>query len=163
MLLLGVFLLDPIVRAYPHLRKFLLTVRICIFVALFCVLGPVIRHFGMLGAALTSVGAQVLERIFIAWAAARAVDASVRDLRLYTDLFKITGVTVFASLVAYAVRNLIPSALLIPRILAVGLCVSAIYLPAMFVFRLPGWDLLSRERITAFLRTTLGRLRNASA
>jgi len=153
---LGVFLFDPIVRAYPSLRKFLLTVRICVFIALFCVLGPVIRHFGMLGAAMTSVGAQFLERVFIAWGAARAVEARPHDLRLYTDLFKITGVTVFAALVAYMVRNLIPPSLLVPRIIAVGVCVSAIYLPAMYVFRLPGWELLTKDRIASLLRTTLG-------
>ncbi len=163
LLLLGVFLLDPILRAYKRLRNFLLGVRIGIFIALFCVLGPVIRHFGMLGAAVTAVIAQVFERIIIAWAAARAVHAEPQDIRLYADLFKVTGVTVLAGAVAYFVRNLIPSALLIPRILAVGLCVSAVYLPAMFVFRLPGWDMLTKDRVFTLVRTTLGRLRSASA
>ncbi len=163
LLLLGVFLLDPILRAYKRLRNFLLGVRIGIFIALFCVLGPVIRHFGMMGAAVTAVIAQVFERIIIAWAAARAVHAEPQDIRLYADLFKVTGVTVLAGAVAYFVRNLIPSALLIPRILAVGLCVSAVYLPAMFVFRLPGWDMLTKDRVFTLVRTTLGRLRSASA
>jgi O-antigen/teichoic acid export membrane protein len=163
LLLLGVFLLDPIVRAYKGLRNFLLVVRISIFIALFCVLGPVIRHFGMMGAAVTAVAAQTFERIIIAWGAARAVEAKPRDIRLYADLFKVTAVTVFAGAVAYGVRNLIPSALLIPRIIAVGLSVSAIYLPAMYVFRLPGWELLTRERVVSLLRSAIGRLRSASA
>jgi len=160
---LAVFLLDPIIRAYKHLRKFLLTVRICVFLGLFVVLGPMIRHFGMMGAALTSVGAQVVERVFIAWAAARAVEGSPRDLRLYADLFKVTGVTAVAGVFAYLVRNLLPSALLIPRIITVGVCVAAIYLPAMFLLRLPGWELLSKERVALFVRTTWQRLRSASA
>lgn len=163
LLLLGVFLLDPIIRAYKNLRNFLLVVRICIFVALFCVLGPVIRHFGMMGAAVAAVVAQVFERIIIAWAAARVVEARRRDVRLYYDLFKVTGCTLLAGVAAYAVRNLIPAALLIPRILVVGLCVSAIYLPAMFLFRLPGWEMLTKDRIFSMLRTTLGRLRSARA
>ena len=62
---LSVFLLDPIVRAYKGLRNFLLVVRITIFVGLFCVLFPVIRHFGMMGAAIAAVAAQALERIVI--------------------------------------------------------------------------------------------------
>lgn len=163
LLLLGVFLLDPIIRAYKGLRNFLLGVRIGIFIALFSVLGPVIRHFGMMGAAVTAVVAQVLERVIIAWAAARAVEAEARDIRLYKDLFKLTAVTVVAGAVAYVVRNLIPAALLIPRIIAVGLCVTAIYAPAMFVFRLPGWERFTKDRLFSFVRSTLGRLRSANA
>jgi len=163
LLLLGVFLLDPIIRAYKGLRNFLLAVRIGIFIALFCVLGPVIRHFGMMGAAVTAVIAQVFERIIIAWAAARAVEAKPQDIGLYADLFKVAAVTVLAGAGAYFVRNLLPPAMLIPRILTVGLCVSAIYLPVMYAFRLPGWEMLTRERLSSLVRTTLDRLRSATA
>jgi len=163
LLILGVFLLDPIIRAYKDLRNFLLVVRILIFIALFCTLGPAIRHFGMIGAAVSTVTWQVIERILIAWCAVRVVDASVHDLRLYIDLFKVTGVTIAAGLLAYAVRNLIAPRLLIPRILAVGICVCAIYLPAVYLWRLPGYELLTRERIMSFVRSNLGRLRGADA
>ena len=163
LLILGVFLLDPIIRAYKDLRNFLLVVRILIFIALFCTLGPAIRHFGMIGAAVSTVIWQVIERILIAWCAVRVVDASVHDLRLYIDLFKVTGVTIAAGLLGYAVRNIIPARMLIPRILAVGMCVCAIYLPAVYLWRLPGHELLTRERIMSFVRSNLGRLRGASA
>jgi O-antigen/teichoic acid export membrane protein len=163
LLLLGVFLLDPIIRAYKEVRNFLLVIRIGIFIALFCTLGPAIRHFGMMGAAVSTVTWQVIERILIAWCAVRAVDASAHDIRLYDDLFKVTGVTIVAGVLAHVVRNFIPPAHLVPRILAVGVCVSAIYLPAMYVLRLPGWDMLTRERITAFVRKTWGQLRSANA
>jgi len=163
LLLLGVFLLDPIIRAYKEVRNFLLVVRIGIFIALFCTLGPAIRHFGMIGAAVSTVAWQVIERILIAWCAVRVVEAKAHDIRLYADLFKVTGVTIVAGLLAYAVRNLIPARWLIPRILAVGICVCAIYLPALYLWRLPGWDLLTRERITSFVRSNLGRLRGANA
>jgi O-antigen/teichoic acid export membrane protein len=159
----GVLLLDPIVRAYKGLRNFLLVVRICIFVALFCVLAPVIHHFGMMGAAITAVAAQILERLIIAWRAARAVEASWHDLKLYADLFKITAISMAAGAVAYVARNLISPALLIPRIIVVGLCIAAIYLPAMFVFRLPGVELLTKERVLSLVRSTLGRLKGARA
>src|SRR5581483_5450883 len=66
-----VLLTDPIIRAFKDLRNFVLGVRIGIFIALFCVLGPVVRHFGMIGAALTAVGAQAAERIFLAWRSAK--------------------------------------------------------------------------------------------
>ncbi len=163
LLLLGVFLLDPIIRAYKEVRNFLLVVRIGVFISLFCTLGPAIRHFGMIGAAVSTVGWQVIERILIAVCAVRVVEARVSDIRLYDDLFKVTGVTIVAGLLAHVVRNLIPAAHLIPRILAVGVCVCAVYLPAMYVLRLPGWDMLTKERITAFVKKTLGQLRSADA
>jgi len=158
---MGVFLLDPIVRAYKELRNFVLGTRIVFFAVLFCVLFPVVRHFGMMGAAIAAVAAQVIERILIGWKAARVVDARVADLTLYIDLLKVTGVTIAAGLAAYAVRNLINPNLLIPRIAAVSICIGAIYLTAMFVFRLPGWEMLSKERIFSLVRTTLARMTNA--
>ncbi len=157
----GVFLLDPIVRAYKDLRNFLLVVRICIFVALFCVLAPVIHYFGMMGAAITAVAAQVLERFIIAWRAARTVETSWSDVKLYADLFKITGISVGAGFVAYALRNLINPRLLIPRIIVVGLCIAAIYLPAMMLLRLPGAELLTKERLLALMRNKLGWVKSA--
>ncbi len=157
----GVFLLDPIVRAYKDLRNFLLVVRICIFVALFCVLAPVIHYFGMMGAAITAVAAQVLERFIIAWRAARTVETSWSDVKLYADLFKITGISVGAGFVAYALRNLINPRLLIPRIIVVGLCIAAIYLPAMMMLRLPGAELLTKERLLGLMRSKLGWVKSA--
>jgi len=160
---LWALLMDPVVRAYKDLRNFLLGVRIAVFIALFCVLLPVIHHFGMLGAAIVAVGAQYLERIIIFFKAASTVEAKLSDIRLYNDLFKVTGVTMVAGLAAYVVRNLINPDLLIPRILIVGGCVAAIYLPAVYWFRLPGWETMSRERLLAMMRTTLGKLRSAGA
>jgi peptidoglycan biosynthesis protein MviN/MurJ (putative lipid II flippase) len=143
------------------LRNFLLGVRIGIFVGLICVLFPVICHFGMMGTTIAAVAAQTIERIVIAWRAAKTVDATGKDVRLYLDLFKVTGVTIAAGIVAYMVRNLINPARLIPRIAAVSLCIGAIYLAATLVFRLPGWEMLSKERILSFVRTTLARMRHA--
>jgi O-antigen/teichoic acid export membrane protein len=160
---LWALLMDPIVRAYKHLRNFLLGVRLGVFVVLFCVLLPVIHHFGMLGAAITAVGAQYVERIIIFFKAARTIEAKLSDVRLYRDLFRVAGVTIVAGLAAYLVRNLINPDLLIPRILVVGLVTAAIYLPAMYIMRLPGWEVLSREKISALVRATLGKWRGANA
>ena len=157
---IGVFLLDPIVRAYKELRNFVLGTRIVFFALLFCVLFPVVRHFGMMGAAIAAVAAQVIERILIGWKAARVVDARWADFALYIDLFKVTGVTIGAGLAAYAVRNLINPNLLVPRIAAVAICGGGIYLVGMFWFKLPGRELLSKERIFSFARSIRARLSN---
>ena len=152
---LSVLLLEPIIRAFKDLSNFLLAVRVGVFIALFCVLGPVIRHFGVMGAAITAVAAQVIERMFLAWKAARAVDLQLKDLVLYKDLFKVTCVTIAAGLVAYLLRNLLNPTLLIPRIAAVGTSLATIYLAGMWVFKLPGYETLSRDRIVSLVRTVL--------
>ena len=56
LLLLGVLLVDPVVRAFKELRSFVLITRSVTFVGLFCGLLPVIRHFGMIGAAALAGG-----------------------------------------------------------------------------------------------------------
>jgi hypothetical protein len=104
-----------------------------------------------------------VERIIIFFKAARTIDAKWSDVGLYRDLFRVAGVTVVAGIGAYLVRNLINPDLLIPRILVVGIVTAAIYLPAMYVMRLPGWEVLSREKITAMVRATLGKWRGANA
>lgn len=158
---LGTILVDPIVRAYTELRTFVLLLRIATFVFLFSVLAPVIHHFGMIGATVTAVVARTAEHLIIAWRAARAVDASLRDLRLYVGAFKVMGATLVAAFVAYLIRNLIDPALLIPRLVVVPICIAAVYLPAMLVFRLPGWEMLSRDRLLSLVKAKLRSLKSA--
>ena len=160
---IGVLMLDPIVRAYKEMRNFVLGVRIATFLTLCCVLLPVIRHFGMMGAAIAAVSARLLENVVIGWRVARMVDASLKDLALYRDSFKVSALTIAAATVAYLVRNLIRPQLLAPRIVVVGLCLAAIYLPGVPAFRLPGYDYLTKDRLVRFARSTLARLRSASA
>ena len=158
---MGVFLLDPIVRAYKELRNFVLGTRIVFFAVLFCVLFPVVRHFGMMGAAIAAVVAQIMERMLLGWKVARVVEARLEDLALYVDLLKVTATTIVAGLAAYAIRNLIAPNLLIPRILAVSACLGIIYLAGMFWLRLPGWQAPSKERLSSLIRTTWARITNA--
>jgi hypothetical protein len=88
---------------------------------------------------------------------------TAKDLPLYKDLAKVSALTVVAGLAAYAVRNLISPHLLVPRIAAVSASVAAIYLPGMYLFRLPGWEVLSKERLLGLIRTALGRTSGANA
>jgi hypothetical protein len=93
--------------------------------------------------------------LITAWRAARAIDASVRDLRLYVGAFKVIGATLAAAFVAYRIRNLIDPALLIPRLVVVPISVAAVYLPAMFLFRLPGWEMLSMDWLLSLPKAKL--------
>jgi O-antigen/teichoic acid export membrane protein len=160
LLLLSTILVEPITRAYKELRTFILTVRIATFVFLFAVLAPVIHNFGMIGATITAVAARTAEHLIVAWRAARAVDASLSDVRLYVGMFKVIAATVVAGLVAYLVRNLIDPALLIPRLVVVPICIAAVYLPAVLMFRLPGWEVLSWDRLLSLAKATLRSLKS---
>jgi O-antigen/teichoic acid export membrane protein len=162
LLLFSLFLVDPIQRAYAHLRNIVLGLKIAAFVALFCVLFPVIRHFGMMGAAVVAVAIQIVERLAAGFMAARVVNARIRDLALYRDSFKIAGLTAAAGLFACAIRNLISPSLLVPRILAVGICFSLLYMPAFYFLRLPGWELMSRERIQSVVRNQLSKIKRTT-
>ena len=163
LLALNAFLIDPIIRAYIGLRRFILVTRILILVCLFFALTPVIQHFGMLGAAVAAVVAQFVERIIMGWKVAKTVEMTAKDLPLYKDLAKVIGLTVLATVAAYTVRNLISPHLLVPRIATVSALVAAIYLPGIYLFRLPGWELLSKERILGMIRTAMGRTSSVNA
>jgi len=165
LLLLGVVLVDPIIRAFKELRRFVLVTRCVTFVCLFGALAPTIRHFGMIGAAVLAVGVRILEHLIIAWKAAKTVDMSVRDLHLYASVFQAAGISVLAGLVALIFRNWIPYDSHALRIGTVVLCVGAVYLPAMYFLKLPGWDFLSPRQIrtrVAVLLSSLGSERAAS-
>lgn len=163
LLLFSLLLADPISRAFSHLRNFVMGVKIAAFVTLCCVLIPVIHRFGMMGAAVVAVALQAGEKLVIALAAARAVSAGFKDLRLYRDSFKMAGLTAAAGLFAYVVRNLISPDLLVQRVLAVGVCFALVYLPSFYFLRLPGWELMSKAWIQSFITGQLMRLRGATA
>lgn len=155
LLAFNAFLLDPVIRAYIGLRKFIVLTRVVILVGLFFLLTPVIEHFGMLGAAVAAVAAQFVERVVMGWKVARTIEMTSKDLLLYMDLVKVAALTAVAGIAALAARNVISPRLLIPRIAVVSACVGAIYLSGMYMFRLPGWEFLSSERIVGLLKTTL--------
>ncbi len=162
LLVFSFFLSDPIVRAYAHLRNVVLGIKIFNFVVLFCALFPATHYFGMMGAAVVAVAMQISERLMTAFAAARTVNASFKDLALYRDFFKITGVTAAAGFFAYLIHNLISPALLVPRILAVAICFALLYLPTFYFMRLPGWEVMSWERVHSFVRTRLTGIKAAA-
>jgi O-antigen/teichoic acid export membrane protein len=158
---LSVFLMDPIVRSYKELRTFALIIKIVIFAALFCLLSPVINRFGVMGAVMMAVGAQVFERFVMGWKTALTVEATTKDVKLYIDFFKVAAIAVVSASCAYFVRSVWNPAHLVSRILLVASCLSAVYLPLFYFLRLPGWDTFTVERVKIVFQTGLARLRRA--
>jgi O-antigen/teichoic acid export membrane protein len=163
LIVLNVFIYDPIVRAYKDLRKFILFVRIVVLVTLVLLLPPVIRQFGMIGAALTAVVGDFLERLFVGWKVCRTIGASPRDLSLLSDLVRVSGVTLLAGLTAYAVRSATANQPLVVRLIAMSASFGAIYLTGFYIWRLPGWETLSRAHLQQMAQSAVAKLRRAAS
>ena len=163
LILLNVFLYDPVVRAYQHLRKFVLIVRISVLVSLFILLAPVIRHFGMTGAAITAVLADLTERLMVGTKVWRTVAATCHDLPLFADLLRVAGVTAVAAAVAYAFRLLTVNQPLFLAIAAMGLSFVAVYITGFYLFRLPGWETISKEHFSQIFQSTMTKLKGAAS
>jgi len=158
---LNVFLYDPVVRAYKHLRKFVLFIRIGVLLSLLLGLTPIIRHFGLIGAAVTAVLADLTERLIVGTKVWRTVGGSAQDLSLFADLLRVVGVTFVAALASYSVRLLTGTQPLMVAIAAMGLSFAALYITGFYLFRLPGWETISREHLAQILQSATSRLRNA--
>lgn len=83
------FVVDPITRAFPYAGRFLLKVRIGIFVGVFAVFWAGLGRFGlteMIGIVVISV---LVERIAAGWISARMLEVRIDDLKLFSTIGKI--------------------------------------------------------------------------
>src|SRR6185312_7452940 len=121
LIVLNVFMYDPIVRAYLELRTFILVVRIAVLVALCIVLVPVIHRFGMIGAAVTAIVGDTAERLIVGRKVCHTIGATWHDVRLLSGVLRIAAVTVVAALIALGVRNAAASLPLFVRLAVTGI------------------------------------------
>ncbi len=162
LILLNVFIYDPIVRAYVELRKFILVVRIAVFVVLFLVLAPVIHHFGMIGAAVTAVLGDLTERLIVGKRICRTIGVNRRDFRRLTDVLRVAIVAAVAALAAAGVRHLAMGQLLFVRLAFTGLSFAAVYLAGFYLWRLPGSELVTKESLLRYLQMAKAKLLGAT-
>jgi len=148
---------DPIMRAYPVHRYYLLRTRTIVLFFLIVALWFGTDRFGPVGVITMVVVANAVERLFIGLKAANILGASWRDLVLLRDVGKL-GVAAFLALVVTAVArsfllNTGPFA-----VLAVGaLLFGAVYLTGVWLIGVPTAD----ERAMFFSRVA-GMYRLAS-
>jgi peptidoglycan biosynthesis protein MviN/MurJ (putative lipid II flippase) len=147
-LLIGVFLVDPVFRAYRELIRYMIIVRVVVVLGLIAGLYFSIQQFGLMGAVLTSLTAAMCERAALSWLALRKLNMTLQDLPLFADLLKVSAVAITTGLIAYTIRNLMNPDALVLRLAVTGASFGAIYLTAMIVLKLPGSEELSRERLT---------------
>ena len=163
LIVLNVFMYDPIVRAYLELRKFILVVRIAVLVALCIVLVPVIHHFGMLGAAVTAILGDIVERLIVGRKVCQTIGATWHDARLLSGVLRVAAVSAAAALVALLVRNAAASLPLFVRLAVTGISFAAIYVPGFYLWHLPGDEIVSKDRLLSFARSARARLGGATS
>ena len=162
LIVLNVFMYDPIVRAYIELRRFILLVRIGVLVALCIVLAPVIWRFGMIGAAVAAVLGDMTERLIVGRKVCKTIGATWHDFLLLTDVLRVAVVALVAALVAFGVRNATENQKLFVRLALTGISFALVYLAGFYFWRLPGWEIVSKERLLGFVQSTRARLRGAT-
>ncbi|MFZ0707251.1 MAG: oligosaccharide flippase family protein [Candidatus Korobacteraceae bacterium] len=162
LIVLNVFMYDPIVRAYMELRKFILLVRIGVLAGLAIALAPVIHHFGMIGAAVIAVLGELTERLIIGRKVCQTIEATWHDARLLSGVLRAAGVATVAALIALGVRNALASPLLLVRLALTGISFGAVYLAGFYFLRLPGYDIVTKDRLLRFVQSARARLRGAT-
>lgn len=161
LIVLNVFIYDPVVRAYLELRKFILVVRITVLAAMCIALVPVIHHFGMIGAAVAAVLGDLAERLIVGWRICRTIGATRRDARLLSDVPRVAAVAAVAALVAFGVRSAAASQPLFIRLALTGISFGLVYVGGFYLWRLPGSDVVTKDRLLGFVRSAKERLRGA--
>jgi O-antigen/teichoic acid export membrane protein len=159
MLPISAFMFDSIIRTYLELRKYVILLRIGLLVILAGSLTFVIRHFGMIGAVSATVGFEVVERLLHGWRVSRVVQATRKDVPLFQDLVKLGAVTLALAILGFGVRNLFDPDLRLLRITVATLCMGTAYVACVYAFRLPGWEEISKDRITGYARAAAQKLR----
>lgn len=163
LIVLNVFMYDPIVRAYMELRKFILLVRIGVLIGLAIVLAPVIHHFGMIGAAVTAVLADLTERLIVGRKVCQTIGATWHDVRLLSGVLRVAALATAAALIALGVRNVLASQPLLVRLALTGISFGAIYLPGVYFWHLPGYEVVTKDRLLRFVQSARARLTGATS
>jgi O-antigen/teichoic acid export membrane protein len=96
----GALIFDPIVRAYPEYRYYLLRLRVLFIVLLVILLYFGARHFGMIGAVSAMVAATLGERLVLIARMARGLGLSDEDKETLREVAKIALAAAVAGVAA---------------------------------------------------------------
>jgi O-antigen/teichoic acid export membrane protein len=97
---------DPINRAYPEYRFFLVRARLALLAVLFVALWFGTRRFGLVGAISVAIGINLCERLIVAFRAGRALGVTRRDACMLADTGKLALAALIAGAAAAIMRPL---------------------------------------------------------
>jgi O-antigen/teichoic acid export membrane protein len=143
---------DPVMRAYPEHRFFLLRVRAVLLGALFVALWFGTRRFGLVGVISLVVLTNLLERIVVAVRCGKALGMTWGELSLFKDVGKLACAATCAALATALVRAVLVEAMPPFFVLAIcGVVFACVYLAGVWLFRILSAD--EREGASRALRT----------
>ncbi len=101
LLLFLVLVTDPVVRAYPELGRFMLKLRVFLFIGMIGALYFGINHFSMSGMIGIVVVVTLIEKIISETVIVRKLGFGFKDLVLLKEFFKTAVVSVFAGIITF--------------------------------------------------------------
>lgn len=143
---------DPVMRAYPEHRFFLLRVRAVLLGALFVALWFGTRRVGLVGVISLVVLTNLLERIVVAFRCGKALGMRWSELALFKDVGKLACAAACAGVAAAVVRALVLATMPPFFVLAIcGVVFAIVYLAGVWLFGIMSTD--EREGASRALRT----------
>jgi O-antigen/teichoic acid export membrane protein len=127
---LGVFVVDPVMRAYAEHRHFLVKLHAILLVGLTVALALCIGRFGLIGAITLMVVFTYIGRAATVVKVVRILGVQAHDVVLYADVVKIGGAAAVAGLVTAILRPLTSG---LPPLLALAsgaVCFGIVYVAA---------------------------------
>ena len=128
---------DPVMRAYPENRFFLLRVRGALLGGLFLMLWLWTERVGLAGVIALVVLVNLIERTIIAFRCGRILGVTWREFALFNDVGKLAAAAVVAGLATALVRLVIVET--VPPVFALcvcGLIFGITYLAAILLLRI---------------------------
>ncbi len=151
-----VLITDPVIRAYPAHRYFLVRVRIVLVVIQMTILALATREIGMTGAVAVLVLVSVAERILLGVRVAAILNARFADLRLLSGIAQIGLVAGLSAAATWLLRHALAG---VPAFVLLAICGSVFAL--LFLGLMAGLGFFEPEERDLVRRQFL-RLRRAA-
>lgn len=126
---------DPVMRAYPEHRYFLLKARVILLVTLILALWFGARQFGMIGTITMAVGMSFVERVVTLVKAGSILQVRWRDARLLKDIGKVAAAAAVAGLIAAIVRSYLPGVRPLLILIICGAAFSIVYFAGVILVK----------------------------
>ena len=139
---------DPVTRAYPQYRFFLIKVRAALLVVLLAALVLFTKQFGLVGAISAVVMVAALENVITATKSAKVLGVTRSDLLLLKDVGKIAVAAVVAGLVSWLLLQMLDASGPLVRLMFGVLSFALVYFIAILLLRIitpQEWNLLRTQ------------------
>jgi O-antigen/teichoic acid export membrane protein len=137
---LAIVVNDPVLRAYPEHRHFLLNLRLATLGLLLIALPPAVVRFGMVGAIAAVVMTVAIERTISTWRVARILGVRRDELRPLIDVGRIAAAAATAALPSAWLRLALPGYDALVVLAACASAYFAFYIGALILLKVPNVD-----------------------